>query len=70
MTGGPHDGKHGEQISTPHVHIYDETHNYGRWAIPLSEISDSKILNALYDSLIVFLSYNNVDYRNVEIPII
>jgi len=70
MTGPAHDSKDGFLIETPHVHIFDERHNNGRWAIPLSEINDEKIINVLYDSLIIFLLYNNVDTTNVNFPII
>lgn len=70
MTGPPHASKSGELISTPHVHIFDERHNYGKWAVALSEISNHKIIIELHDSLEAFLLYNNVNIDNLEIPIL
>lgn len=70
MSGSPHDDRFGNSVDTPHVHIFDEEHNNGRWAIPLSDLSDSEIIFELYDSLIIFLKYNNVKIDNVKIPMI
>ena len=69
MTGTPHDDKNGNSVETPHLHIFDEEHNMGRWAIPLSEITDQEIIYELLDSLTVFLSYNTVETKNLKIPI-
>lgn len=70
MSGSPHDDRFGNSVDTPHVHIFDEEHNNGRWAIPLSDLSDSEIIFELYDSLVLFLKYNNVKIDNVKIPMI
>lgn len=70
MSGSPHDDKYGNSVETPHVHIFDEEHNNGRWAIPLSDLDDSEIIYELYDSLVIFLKYNNVNIENMVIPII
>lgn len=70
MTGTPHDDKDGNSVDTPHLHIFDERHNMGSWAIPLSEITDQEIIYELLDSLTVFLRYNTVETKNVKIPMI
>lgn len=70
MSGSPHDDRNGSSIDTPHVHIFDEEHNNGKWAVPLSEISDDDILFELRDSLLIFLKYNNVNLEGITIPMI
>lgn len=70
MTGPPHDDRNGNSIDTPHLHIFDESHNFGKWAIPLSDISDTEIIYELRDSLTIFLTYNTVDMKNIELPVI
>lgn len=70
MTGAPHDDRFGQEIQTPHVHIFDELHNNGRWAIPLVEISDDEIINELHDSLIIFLRYNNIERTDIKILLV
>lgn len=68
MTGPSHSSTSGKLVNTPHVHIFDESHNDGKRAIPLSEINDQDIINTLHDSLLVFLLYNNVSIDDIEIP--
>ncbi|MBC9808209.1 DUF6978 family protein [Carnobacterium maltaromaticum] len=70
MAGPPHTGIDGIDIPTPHVHIFDEEHNYGSIVEPLSELSNHDIVDELYDSLIAFLLYNNVETKNIEFGII
>ena len=62
--GAPHD-----DVDTPHVHIFDEEHDYGRIAIGLGDL-EVNLANELLDSLIYFLDYTNVNYANVAIPLL
>lgn len=68
MTGPPHVGLDGNEIDTPHVHIFDKNHNFGSVVEPLADISNIAIKNELRDSLEAFLVYNNVDLKNINIP--
>lgn len=70
VTGSPHDDIDGNPVYPPHVHIFDEAHNNGRWAVSLSEITDTELVEEIYDSLLVFLRYNNVDLTNISIPML
>ena len=70
MTGPSHDDRDGNPIDTPQVHIFNEEHNQGRWAVPISEIIDTPIINILHDSLVSFLLYNKVELKNTQISII
>ncbi|GFK24924.1 DUF6978 family protein [Tetragenococcus halophilus] len=70
MTGPPHASKEGVLLDTPHVHIFNEKYNEGKWAVSLSDIDDENIIYKLHDGLNVFLKYNNVETKNVSIPFI
>lgn len=70
MTGTPHEDMFGNELETPHVHIFDETHDNGKKVVPLSQITNEEIINELYDSLVAFLQYCNADLTNIEIPIV
>ncbi len=69
MTGSPHEDIHENLIETPHVHIFDETHNDGKIVEPLSYITDEVLIHELRDSLIAILLFCNVDIANIQIPI-
>lgn len=62
IKGTPHNG-----LDTPHVHIYDDKHEQGRLAIPLSELEDYESTDEIIESLIAFLDYNNFDTNNLVI---
>lgn len=69
MTGPSHIGFDDKNIPTPHVHIFDEEHNFGNIVVPLSELSNDTITE-IFDSMGFFLWYNNVEINNLEIPMI
>ncbi|GGI63579.1 DUF6978 family protein [Limosilactobacillus caviae] len=59
-------GKTHEHIPTPHVHIFDETHNNGIDAIPLSVFKNYPDLSDdATRSLIAFLDYNNFETQGL-----
>lgn len=62
--GAPHDN-----IATPHIHIFDEEHNYGKIAVPVEEI-DMDLATELQDSLVYLLDYTRVDYKDTMIVIL
>ena len=62
IAGAPHNG-----LDTPHVHIYDDTHEQGRLAIPLSELESYRLTDEIIESLVAFLEYNNFDSNNLVI---
>lgn len=70
VTGPPHEGLNSEMVDTPHVHIFDEHHNFGKLVEPLSAISNKTLQEELRDSLMAFLEYNNVDLNDVQIPLV
>jgi hypothetical protein len=70
MTGPSHDDRDGNPVNTPHLHIFNEEYNDGKWAIALSDIIETPIMNLLHDSLSFFLLYNKVDISNIQVPII
>ncbi len=62
IIGATHEG-----VPTPHIHIYDEEHNQGEVAIPLSQIANYNITDSIIDSLAEFLKFNNFDLTNNQI---
>lgn len=70
MTGPSHDDRDGNPIDTPHLHIFNEENNNGRWAVAISDVIETPIIDELYDSISAFLLYNKVNLRNVQISII
>lgn len=70
MSGTSHIGFEGEDIPTPHVHIFDEAHNQGKIAVPLSSICNTPLGEELVESLFFFLEYNNVDMDEVKSPLL
>lgn len=69
INGSSHDDRHGNPVETPHIHIFDEIHNQGKWAVPLSDISSDLLIYELHDGLIAFLEYNNINIGNSQIPL-
>lgn len=63
-SGAPHN-----DVPTPHIHIFDREHDFGRKAIGLQDI-EADLANELLESLYYFLDYNNVDYTGVSLPLI
>lgn len=70
MSGTSHIGFEGEDIPTPHVHIFDDAHNQGKIAVPLSSICNTPLGEELIESLFFFLKYNNVSMEEISIPIL
>ena len=70
MTGPSHDDRNGNSVDTPHLHIFNEEYNDGRWAVALSDLIETPIVSLLHDSLSSFLLYNKVDISNIQVPII
>lgn len=70
MSGTSHIGFDDEDIPTPHVHIFDEAHNQGKIAVPLSSICNTPLGEELVDSLFFFLEYNNVNMDEVKSPVL
>jgi len=60
VNGAAHENKNGEMIETPHLHIFNETYDYGRIAIRLEEVTDINLIIGITDVLDFFLDYNNV----------
>ncbi|TFI67833.1 hypothetical protein CKN63_03265 [Carnobacterium divergens] len=67
MTGPPHTDRYGIDIDTPHVHIFDEEHNDGKFVEPLATITDKNIKGELIESLVVFFKYLNIDLTDIII---
>lgn len=61
MSGAPH-----EDVETPHIHIFDKEHDFGRKAIALSEITDVDLLEDIVDSFEYFLRYNNFEQYTID----
>lgn len=58
IEGTPHRNPDGQEIPTPHLHLYRE--DYGdKWAIPISE-SDFPDVTDLYKVMEDFMSYCNI----------
>lgn len=58
IEGPPHRNPDGQEIPTPHLHLYRE--DYGdKWAIPVHE-SDFPEVTELYKALEDFMSYCNI----------
>lgn len=53
-------------VETPHVHIFDEQHEYGSKAVSLADLS-SFAVGQYMDALQWFLEENSVDVVGVEI---
>lgn len=53
-------------VETPHVHIFDEKHEYGSKAISLADLSSAAVEQYM-DALQWFLEENSVDLVGVEI---
>ena len=70
VSGAPHLNPNGEQIPTPHVHIFNEEYMQGKIAIPLEDLTDLRLVSRLHESIRFFLDYNNVDTTSVLIPAI
>ncbi|MSE05173.1 DUF6978 family protein [uncultured Clostridium sp.] len=62
LIGRTHNG-----IPTPHVHIYDENHNNGVDAIPLSMLETYSPCTESIQSLSEFLKYNKFLVSNLQI---
>ncbi|HFI0042468.1 TPA: hypothetical protein ACGO8N_001877 [Streptococcus suis] len=62
--GTPHN-----DVPTPHIHIFDEEHDFGRIAIGLEDI-EADLAHDLMESLIYFLDYNNVHHVGINIPML
>ncbi|CBL91481.1 MULTISPECIES: DUF6978 family protein [Leuconostoc] len=60
-SGSSHKG-----VETPHVHIFDEQHDFGSKAISLQNLS-SIMINQYMDALTWFLKENSVDMSGVQI---
>lgn len=61
-------GKQHQGISTPHVHIFDDSHNNGSEVIPLSDLKNyANLSDDIIQSLKAFLSYNNFDMEGLTI---
>lgn len=56
-----------ESVPTPHIHIFDEAHNNGFIAIPLSELENYSSNSNIQNSLAEFLKYNNFDIHDINI---
>lgn len=63
-SGAPH-----ADVPTPHIHIFDEEHDFGRKAIGLQDI-EVDLAHEMFESLIYFLDYNHVDYSGVILPLL
>ena len=59
----------GTNTPTPHIHIFDSSDFSTNKVLHISEI-DKDFCSELRDSIIFFLDYNNVDWDDVEIPLI
>ena len=70
MSGTSHIGFDGDDIPTPHVHIFDEKHKQGKIAEPLSSICNTPLGEELVESLFFFLEYNNVSMEGVTSPLL
>ncbi|MBK0040790.1 MULTISPECIES: hypothetical protein [unclassified Leuconostoc] len=66
MTRLDYSGTSHKGVETPHVHIYDEKHDFGKNALPLSALSADDIKTYM-DALDWFLNDNNVVHDNVKI---
>ena len=62
LNGQDHNG-----LKTPHVHIFDEDHQNGHKAIPLSDIENYNGTEEIITSLSEFLKYNTFDISNNNI---
>ena len=62
ISGQEHDG-----VDTPHVHIFDEEHENGRIAIPLSDLPNYDPTDDVVKSLYEFLKYNEFDTKGIQI---
>lgn len=54
-------------VETPHVHIFNEQYDFGRKAIPLSNIADFDLNLSLRDALLIFMDYTKISTSNIEI---
>lgn len=60
MVGTPHDNPDGQEIDTPHLHIYNDSYRQGRVAIALSNITDDYLIDDIIGALQYFMTYNNI----------
>lgn len=61
-------GKVHEHVPTPHVHIFDKSHNEGSKAIPLSDLKNYPYLkDDIEKSLKAFLTYNNFEIKGLQV---
>lgn len=70
MDGSPHENSNGELIETPHIHIFSSEYNYGKKAIPLSDITNQELVEDIFSSLVFFLSYNNIQEPDINTDLI
>lgn len=54
-------------VETPHVHIFNEQYDFGRKAIPLSNIADFDLNLSLRDALLIFMDYTKISTSNIKI---
>lgn len=54
-------------VETPHVHIFNEQYDFGRKAIPLSNIADFDLNLSLRDALLIFMDYTKICTSNIKI---
>lgn len=59
ISGASHMNANGEEIETPHVHIFSPEYDFGKCAITLAEITDVDLLVDIYSHLEYFLKHNN-----------
>ncbi|AYG36482.1 MULTISPECIES: DUF6978 family protein [Lactiplantibacillus] len=62
LIGATHQG-----TPTPHVHIFDESHDNGLTVIPLNQIPEYNTTDNVIESLGEFLKYNNFQVELLEI---
>lgn len=62
ISGAVHD-----KIKTPHIHIFDETHNNGKNAIPISKIKGYTGSDEVVKSFSEFLNYCNFSIEEMVI---
>ena len=62
LKGKPHEG-----VATPHVHIFDDQHQNGQHAIPLTNLVNYNCTDEIVTSLMEFLKYNNFEISDITI---
>ena len=64
---GDINGQIHNDVETPHVHIFNEQYDFGRKAIPLSNIADFDLNLSLRDALLIFMDYTKISTSNIKI---